>query len=150
MGDSGCGKSTALSLVAQYYRPDKGSVLIGGTDTAAYAPERVLENVSIVDQDVFLFDDSIAENVRYAKPGASDEEIRAACRLANADGFIERMPEGYDSRIGSDVFAREAAAVFAANGITAHLYPRVAPLGRRAAAAFHRSRYLAGFSHRAT
>lgn len=102
VGDSGCGKSTALSLVAQYYRPDKGSVLIGGTDTAAYAPERVLENVSIVDQDVFLFDDSIAENVRYAKPGASDEEIRAACRLANADGFIERMPEGYDSRIGEN------------------------------------------------
>ena len=98
----GCGKSTALSLVAQYYRPDKGSVLIGGADTAAYAPERVLENVSIVDQDVFLFDDSIAENVRYAKPGASDEEIRAACRLANADGFIERMPEGYDSRIGEN------------------------------------------------
>ncbi len=102
VGDSGCGKSTALSLVAQYYRPDKGSVLIGGADTAAYAPERVLENVSIVDQDVFLFDDSIAENVRYAKPGASDEEIRAACRLANADGFIERMPEGYDSRIGEN------------------------------------------------
>lgn len=102
VGDSGCGKSTALSLVAQYYRPDKGSVLIGGMDTAAYAPERVLENVSIVDQDVFLFDDSIAENVRYAKPGASDEEIREACRLANADGFIERMPEGYDSRIGEN------------------------------------------------
>lgn len=102
VGDSGCGKSTALSLVAQYYRPDKGSVLIGGTDTAAYAPERVLENVSIVDQDVFLFDDSISENVRYAKPGASGEEIREACRLANADGFIERMPEGYDSRIGEN------------------------------------------------
>ena len=102
VGDSGCGKSTALSLVAQYYRPDKGSVLIGGADTAAYAPERVLENVSIVDQDVFLFDDSISENVRYAKPGASGEEIREACRLANADGFIERMPEGYDSRIGDN------------------------------------------------
>ena len=102
VGDSGCGKSTALSLVAQYYRPDAGSVLIGGSDSAAYAPERVLEHVSIVDQDVFLFDDSVAENVRYAKPDASDEEIRKACRLANADGFIGQMPEGYASRIGEN------------------------------------------------
>lgn len=102
VGDSGCGKSTALSLVAQYYRPDAGSVLIGGSDSAAYAPECVLEHVSIVDQDVFLFDDSVAENVRYAKPDASDEEIRKACRLANADGFIGQMPEGYASRIGEN------------------------------------------------
>lgn len=62
----------------------------------------MLEHVSIVDQDVFLFDDSVAENVRYAKPDASDEEIRKACRLANADGFIGQMPEGYASRIGEN------------------------------------------------
>lgn len=102
VGDSGCGKSTVLSLVAQYYRPDAGSVFIGGVDTAAYTSERVLEHVSIVDQNVFLFDDTVAENVRYAKSGASDDEIREACRLANADGFIEQMSEGYGSRIGEN------------------------------------------------
>lgn len=102
VGDSGCGKSTALSLVTQYYRPDVGSVFIGGVDTAMYAPERVLKHVSIVDQNVFLFDDTVAENVRYAKYGASDDEIREACWLANAEGFIEQMFEGYNSRIGEN------------------------------------------------
>lgn len=102
VGDSGCGKSTALSLIAQYYRPQTGAVLIGGSDTAAFMPERVLEHISIVDQNVFLFDDSVAENVRYAKPNATDEEVRRACALANADEFIEKMPHGYDSTIGEN------------------------------------------------
>lgn len=102
VGDSGCGKSTALSLVAQYYTPDAGTASIGGTDTAAYAPESVLADISIVDQSVFLFDDSVMDNIRYARPEATDQEVVEACRLANADGFIRAMPHGYRSIIGEN------------------------------------------------
>lgn len=102
VGESGCGKSTALNLIAQYCRPDAGAVCIGGVDTSAYAPESVLADVSIVDQNVFLFDDSVMDNVRYARPGATDEEVAAACRLANADGFIRGLPEGYATVIGEN------------------------------------------------
>ena len=102
VGDSGCGKSTALNLIAQYYRPARGTVRIGGADTAAYAPESVLAGVSVVDQNVFLFDDSVMDNIRYARPGATDDEVREACRLANADGFVRALPEGYASRIGEN------------------------------------------------
>lgn len=102
VGDSGCGKSTVLSLIAQYYRPDAGCVSVGGANTADYAPESVLAGMSIVDQNVFLFDDSVMDNVRYARPDATDEEVVAACRLANADGFVRSMPQGYDSLIGEN------------------------------------------------
>ena len=102
VGESGCGKSTVLSLIAQLYRSDRGTIAFGGADTAAYAPESVLRNVALVDQDVFLFDDSVMDNVRYARPGASDEEVREACRLANADGFVSALPEGYATRIGEN------------------------------------------------
>lgn len=102
VGDSGCGKSTALNLIAQYYEPDTGTVSIGGTDTAPYAPESVLADISIVDQNVFLFDDSVMDNIRYARPDATDEEVVDACRLANADGFIRVMAHGYASVIGEN------------------------------------------------
>ena len=102
VGDSGCGKSTALNLVAQYYRPAAGAVRIGGVDAAGFAPESVLADVSIVDQNVFLFDDSVMDNIRYARPDATDDEVREACRLANADGFVRALPEGYASRIGEN------------------------------------------------
>lgn len=102
VGDSGCGKSTALSLVAQYYRPNGGCVRIGGADTVGFAPESVLERISIVDQNVFLFDDSVMDNIRYARPGASDDEVREACRQANADGFVRALPEGYATCIGEN------------------------------------------------
>lgn len=102
VGDSGCGKSTVLNLVSQFYRPQEGKVRIGGTDTAGYAPESVLATVSIVDQSVFLFDDSVMDNVRYARPEATDEEVMEACRLAHVDAFVRALPEGYSSRIGEN------------------------------------------------
>lgn len=102
VGDSGCGKSTALNLIAQYYQPQLGVVSIGETDTSAYAPESVLSVISIVDQNVFLFDDSVMDNIRYARPEATDDEVRDACRRAHADDFIRSMPQGYDSRIGEN------------------------------------------------
>jgi len=92
VGLNGTGKSTALSLIAQLYRPDRGTIAFGGVDTANYAPESALRNVALVDQDVFLFDDSVTDNVRYARPGASDEKVREACRLTNADDFVRALP----------------------------------------------------------
>ena len=80
VGDSGSGKSTILNLIAKYYEADGGTISIGGKPINYVAAERVLEQISMVDQDVFLFDDTIRENIRHARPNATDEEIEAACR----------------------------------------------------------------------
>ena len=97
VGDSGSGKSTILNLIAKYYEADGGTISIGGKPINYVAAERVLEQISMVDQDVFLFDDTIRENIRHARPNATDEEIEAACREANCDGFIRKMEKGYDT-----------------------------------------------------
>ena len=102
VGDSGSGKSTILNLIAKYYEPASGFISIGGKPINHAAAERVLEQVSMVDQDVFLFDDTIRDNIRHARPGASDAEIEAACREANCDGFIRRMEKGYDTPTGEN------------------------------------------------
>ena len=82
VGDSGSGKSTILNLIAKYYEADGGTISIGGKPINHVAAERVLEQISMVDQDVFLFDDTIRDNIRHARPNATDEEIEAACREA--------------------------------------------------------------------
>ena len=82
VGDSGSGKSTILNLIAKYYETNGGTIFIGGKPINHVAAERVLEQISMVDQDVFLFDDTIRENIRHARPNATDEEIEAACREA--------------------------------------------------------------------
>ena len=100
VGDSGSGKSTILNLIAKYYETNGGTIFIGGKPINHVAAERVLEQISMVDQDVFLFDDTIRENIRHARPNATDEEIEAACREANCDGFIRKMEKGYDTPTG--------------------------------------------------
>ena len=85
VGDSGSGKSTILNLIAKYYEATGGTISIGGKPINHVAAERVLEQVSMVDQDVFLFDDTIRDNIRHARPNATDAEIEAACREANCD-----------------------------------------------------------------
>lgn len=102
VGDSGSGKSTILNLIAKYYEPTGGTIAIGGRPTGHVAAERVLEQISMVDQDVFLFDDTIRDNIRHARPGATDGEIEAACREANCDGFIRKMEKGYDTPTGEN------------------------------------------------
>ena len=102
VGDSGSGKSTILNLIAKYYEPSGGAISIGGRPTGRVAAERVLEQISMVDQDVFLFDDTIRDNIRHARPDATDGEIEAACREANCDGFIRSMEKGYDTPTGEN------------------------------------------------
>lgn len=102
VGDSGSGKSTILNLIAKYYEPTNGTISVGGKPTSHVAAERVLEQISMVDQDVFLFDDTIRDNIRHARPEATDEEIEAACRAANCDGFIRKMENGYDTPTGEN------------------------------------------------
>lgn len=102
VGDSGSGKSTILNLIAKYYEPTNGTISVGGKPTSHVAAERVLEQISMVDQDVFLFEDTIRDNIRHARPEATDEEIEAACRAANCDGFIRKMEKGYDTPTGEN------------------------------------------------
>lgn len=102
VGDSGSGKSTILNLIAKYYEPNSGTISIGGKPINHIAAERVLEQISMVDQDVFLFDDTIRENIRHARPDATDEEIEAACKEANCDTFIRKMENGYDTPTGEN------------------------------------------------
>lgn len=102
VGDSGSGKSTILNLIAKYYEADSGQIRIGGKSVHDESAERVLEQISMVDQEVFLFDDTIRENIRHARPDATDDEIEAACREANCDEFIRRMEKGYDTPIGEN------------------------------------------------
>lgn len=102
VGDSGSGKSTILNLISKYYEADRGMISIGGAPINHVAAERVLEQISMVDQDVFLFDDTIRENIRHARPDASDEEIIAACKEANCHDFIQKMEKGYDTPTGEN------------------------------------------------
>lgn len=102
VGDSGSGKSTILNLIAKYYEATGGTISIGGKPINHVAAERVLEQVSMVDQDVFLFDDTIRDNIRHARPNATDAEIETACREANCDSFIRKMEKGYDTLTGEN------------------------------------------------
>lgn len=102
VGDSGSGKSTILNLISKYYDVNSGDILIGGNSIKDISAERILEQISMVDQDVFLFDDTIRENIRHARPNATDEEIEAACKEANCVSFIQKTEKGYDTPIGEN------------------------------------------------
>ena len=102
VGDSGSGKSTILNLIAKYYDAQSGDIYIGGKSIGNISAEHVLDKISMVDQDVFLFDDTIGENIRHARPDATDEEIQEACQRAGCDGFIRNMEKGYDTPVGEN------------------------------------------------
>ena len=100
VGATGSGKSTLISLIPRFYDPQSGAVKIDGVDVRKYKRKTVRQQISLVLQDTLLFRASIAQNIAYGKPEATHSEIVEAARLANADEFIDRLPEGYDSMIG--------------------------------------------------
>jgi subfamily B ATP-binding cassette protein MsbA len=100
VGSSGSGKSTLISLVMAFNRPLRGRVLVDGRDLATIPLRDYREQLASVLQENFLFDGSVAENIGYAKPGATLEDIKAAARIAHCEEFIMRFPEGYDTIVG--------------------------------------------------
>lgn len=100
VGPSGAGKSTLVRLILRHADPQAGTVRIGGADLRALAPERLAALVSVVFQDVHLFDDTVLNNIRMARPGASDAEVLAAAEAAQCCAFIARLPQGWDTRLG--------------------------------------------------
>jgi ABC-type multidrug transport system fused ATPase/permease subunit len=100
VGPTGSGKSTVLSLVPRFYDPKKGRILIDGVDVTTYKLAALRAQVGFVLQETVLFRGTIRENIAYGRPGASDEEVVAAAKIANADEFISRMPQGYESMVG--------------------------------------------------
>ncbi len=100
VGPTGSGKSTVVSLLPRFYDPARGRVLIDGIDICTCTLASLRSKVGFVLQETVLFRGSIRENIAYGRPGASDDEVVAAARLANAHEFISRMPHGYDSPVG--------------------------------------------------
>ncbi|KAB0583679.1 ABC transporter ATP-binding protein [Comamonas kerstersii] len=100
VGPSGSGKTTVTRLLMRHADPQAGAITIGGVDIRAIAPEQLNALISVVFQDVYLFDDTILANIRMARPDASDAEVEAAARAAHCHEFVTRLPEGYTTRVG--------------------------------------------------
>lgn len=99
-GASGAGKSTLISLLTRFYGPTEGEILLDGVDLREFKLEDLRRQFAVVPQDSVLFSASIAENIAYAKPEATNDELMAAARAANAHEFIVRLPKGYDTEVG--------------------------------------------------
>ncbi len=102
VGPSGSGKSTCARLAARLWDVTRGAVKVGGVDISTVDPEVLLTDYSMVFQDVVLFDDTVMENIRLGKHGATDEEVLAAAKAANCDEFVCKLPKGYDTSIGEN------------------------------------------------
>jgi ABC-type multidrug transport system fused ATPase/permease subunit len=100
VGPSGAGKTSLVALVARLYDPDEGSVLVDGADVRDVDVGSLRSEIAFVADDSFLFTATVAENIAYARPDAGIEEIEAAARRAQADGFIRALPDGYETRVG--------------------------------------------------
>ena len=102
VGPSGSGKSTCARLAARLWDVTEGTIKVGGVDIHTVDPEVLLSDYSMVFQDVVLFDDTVMENIRLGKHGATDEEVRSAAAAANCDEFVEKLPQGYLTPIGEN------------------------------------------------
>lgn len=101
VGESGCGKSTFLKLLLRFWEKDGGEICYNGTDIDAVATDSLLDNVTMVSQVTYLFDETIEENLRIAKPDATKEELEQACKLASVHDFIMTLPDGYQTKVGA-------------------------------------------------
>ena len=101
VGESGCGKSTLLKLLLRFWKKDEGAIAYNRTDIEQVDTESLLENVTMVSQVTYLFDETIEENLRIAKPDASMEEIEKACKMASVHELILTFPDGYRTRVGA-------------------------------------------------
>lgn len=100
VGPSGSGKSTILKLISRFFDPQQGEVSLGGVPLSDINPESLMSHVSVVFQDVYLFQDSIAANIRFGRPDASDEEVVEAAKAARCHDFITSLPMGYETMVG--------------------------------------------------
>ena len=102
VGPSGSGKTTVSRLAARFWDYQKGSITVGGMDVSRIDPEKLMSLYSIVFQDVTLFDNTILENIRLGRKGATDEEVLAAAKLANCEEFAEKLPDKWNTNIGEN------------------------------------------------
>ncbi|HRC27245.1 MAG TPA: ABC transporter ATP-binding protein, partial [Alphaproteobacteria bacterium] len=102
VGPSGSGKTTILNLIPRLFEPTEGVVSINGIDIRGVTRASLRSHIALVSQNVTIFDDTVYDNIAYGKPGASEEEIRAAARAAAAEDFILQMPKGYETLVGED------------------------------------------------
>lgn len=100
VGESGCGKSTISKLVQRFYDPTSGSILLDGVDIKEIALKDLRANIGVVSQEPLLFDTSVLENIRFGKPDATDNEVIAAAKNANAHDFVSKFPDGYYTKVG--------------------------------------------------
>jgi ATP-binding cassette subfamily B protein len=100
VGPSGSGKSTVIRLIMRFFDVDKGTVKVGGRDVRELSAEDLMAQLAVVMQDVYLFDDTLEGNIRVGRPAATDEEVREAARLAGVDEIVDRLPGGWQSRVG--------------------------------------------------
>jgi ABC-type multidrug transport system fused ATPase/permease subunit len=100
VGPSGAGKSTLVNLIYRFYTPNEGAIFMGDENISDTDLFKLRSNLALVPQEIILFGGSIAENIRYGKPGASDEEVKEAAQKANAHDFISSFPEGYQTIVG--------------------------------------------------
>ena len=102
VGHSGAGKSTIINLLPRFYDPQEGEILIDDQNIKKISLKSLRQNLSLVSQDVILFDDTIKNNIAYAKENASDEDINRACKFAAADEFINKLPQKYNTLVGEN------------------------------------------------
>jgi ATP-binding cassette subfamily B protein len=102
VGPSGGGKSTILNLILRLYDPSSGMVRIDGQDIRLASFSSLRDRISFVGQDTFLFSASVTDNIRFGSPAATEEEVVAACKAANAHEFIEHLPQGYATQVGEN------------------------------------------------
>jgi ATP-binding cassette subfamily B protein len=101
VGPSGAGKTTLFQLLLRFYDPQRGRVLVDGIDAATLDPSALRARIGLVPQEPLIFGASAAENIRYGRPGATEEEVRRAARAAAADSFLAALPQGYDTPLGA-------------------------------------------------